>query len=134
MYINRVHLAGNLTRDPDHKLVGQNSNCKFGLAVNRKYTGKDGTKRDEVVFIDCEAWGKLADLINQYCVKGKPIYVEGRLCQDQWRDSAGNKRSRIYITAESMQFVPTGDKEEVRKQSSDAYSDEPPFHDNDIPF
>src|SRR3954462_7747841 len=82
---NKVILVGNLTRDPQLRyLPSQMAVCDFGLAVNHKYRTKNGEDREEVLFIDVSAFGKQAEIINQYCQKGKQILVEGRLKYDTW--------------------------------------------------
>jgi single-strand DNA-binding protein len=84
---NRVLLIGNLTRDPQLKfLPSQTAVVEFGLAVNRKWKTPQGEDREDVLFIDCAAFGKGAEVINKYCQKGKPLFVEGRLKFDQWED------------------------------------------------
>src|SRR5204863_5187719 len=82
---NKIILVGNLTRDPQLKyLPSQMAVVDFGLAVNHKFRTKTGEDREEVCFIDCSCFGKGAEIINQYCQKGKPILVEGRLKYDTW--------------------------------------------------
>lgn len=105
--VNRVVLLGNLTRDPQLKYVAnQTPVCEFGLAMNRKYKTAGGEQRDEPTFVDCAAWGKSAELINQYCQKGKSLYVEGRLKLDSWEDkNGGGKRSKLTVVVESFQFL-----------------------------
>ena len=81
---NKVFLMGNLTRDPQVKHLpghahGQMVVVEFGLAVNRRYKTADGVDKEEVAFVDCTAFGRQAETISQYCTKGKPIFVEGRL-------------------------------------------------------
>ncbi len=104
---NRVILAGNLTRDPELSYTPSNAAiCKFGLAVNRKWFSKaENTTREETMFIDCVAWAKSGELINQYCRKGKPILVEGRLNYETWTSSEGQKRSRHSVTVDNFQFL-----------------------------
>lgn len=103
--LNRVHFAGNLTRDPDLRaFTNESTVAKFTLASNRKVKS-GGLVKDEVVFVDCEAWNKDADALARYATKGRCLYVEGRLKQDQWQDKDGNKRSRLVIAVERFQFV-----------------------------
>ncbi len=103
---NRVVLMGNLTRDPQLKyLPSQTPVTEFGLAVNRRYT-VNGEQREETTFVDCAAFGKPAEIINQYCQKGKAILVEGRLKYDSWEDKqGGGKRSKLSVVVENFQFV-----------------------------
>ena len=104
---NKVILMGNLTRDPQLKyLPSQTAVAEFGLAVNRKFRTQQGEDREEVAFIDCSAFGKTGEVINQYFTKGRPILVEGRLKYDQWEDKqGGGKRSRLTVVVENFQFV-----------------------------
>lgn len=104
---NRVILMGNLTRDPQTKfLPSQTMVAEFGLAMNRKFRTQQGEDREEVTFIDCAAFGKTAELINEHFTKGKPIHVEGRLKYDQWEDKqGGGKRSRVTVVVDNFQFV-----------------------------
>lgn len=103
---NKVLLMGNLTRDPQLSyLPSQTAVVDFGLAVNRRWTGKDGQDRNEVCFVDCRAFGRLAENINKYLSKGRPLFVEGRLTFDTWTAQDGTKRSRHRVTVESFQFL-----------------------------
>lgn len=97
---------GNLTRDVELKtLPSDQSVAKIGLAVNRKFRTRDGENREEVTFIDCEAWGRTAEVMNQYLSKGRPVFIEGRLKLDQWQDKEGQNRSKLKVVVENFQFV-----------------------------
>jgi single-strand DNA-binding protein len=104
---NQVILLGNLTRDPQLKyLPSQTAVVEFGLACNRKFKGQNGEDREEVTFVDCSAFGKQAEVLNQYCTKGKPLFIQGRLKYDSWEDKqGGGKRSRITVVIENFQFI-----------------------------
>lgn len=103
---NKVLLIGNLTRDPQLSyLPSQTAVVDFGLAVNRRWTGKDGEKREDTCFIDCRAFGRQAENINKYLSKGRPLLVEGRLTFDSWTTQDGAKRSRHRVTVENFQFL-----------------------------
>jgi single-strand DNA-binding protein len=104
---NKVLLMGNLTRDPQLKyLPSQTPVVDFGVACNRKYKLQSGEQKEEVTFVDCSAFGKTAELINQYFTKGKPIFVEGRLRYEQWEDKqGGGKRSRLSVHVDNFQFI-----------------------------
>src|SRR3954468_14513816 len=104
---NKVILMGNLTRDPQLKyLPSQTAVAEFGLACNRKFRTATGEDREEVTFVDITAFGKQAEVINQYMTKGKPIFIEGRLKYDQWEDkNGGGKRSKLAVVAENFQFI-----------------------------
>jgi len=106
---NKVMLMGNLTRDPQVKhLPSSMVVAEFGLAVSRRFKTAAGEDREEVAFVDCTAFGKQAETIGQYCVKGKPIFVEGRLKFDTWEDKMGHgKRSKLTVVVENFQFLPS---------------------------
>lgn len=106
---NKVFLMGNLTRDPQLSYTpNQTAVVDFGLATNRRWTGKDGEQRDETCFVDCRAFGRMAENINKYLTKGRPVFLEGRLTFDSWTAQDGTKRSRHRVTVESFQFLPGG--------------------------
>lgn len=103
--LNKVLLVGNLTRDPELRYTPSGSAvCEFGLAVNRNWKGQDGSKQEETTFIDITSWGKQAEFINQYFRKGRRIFIEGRLKLDQWTSPEGQKRSKLSVVAENVQF------------------------------
>lgn len=103
---NKVVLLGNLTRDPDLRVTaGGASICKFGLACSRAFTTADGNRREEVVFVDIDAFGRPAEIIAKYATKGKPLLVEGRLRFDQWESASGERRNKLTIVLETFQFV-----------------------------
>lgn len=106
--LNKVMLIGNLTRDPELRVTPKGTAvCSFSLAVNRKFKGEDGqAEREEVTYIDVEAWGKTGENIAKYVTKGRPLYVEGRLRLDQWEDKiTKEKRSRMKVVCEHCQFL-----------------------------
>jgi single-strand DNA-binding protein len=105
---NRVILLGNLTRDPQLRYLPSSNTpvAEFGLATNRKFKTASGEEREEVCFVDCTAWGKQAEILNQYCQKGRPLFVEGRLKLDQWEDKqGGGKRSKLTVVVENFQLL-----------------------------
>ncbi|MGE3312100.1 MAG: single-stranded DNA-binding protein [Limisphaerales bacterium] len=104
---NKVILLGNLTRDPELRYTPKGQAvARLGLAVNRSYKTESGETKEEVTFIDIDAWGKQAELIGQYLKKGNPIFVEGRLKLDQWDDkTTGQKVSKLKVVMEGFQFV-----------------------------
>lgn len=103
---NKVLLMGNLTRDPELRYTANNQAvCNLGLAVNRRYTTSGGEQREETTFVDCEAWGRTAEILNQYLSKGRPVFIEGRLKLDQWQDQQGQNRSKMRVVIESFQFI-----------------------------
>lgn len=108
---NKVILMGNLTRDPELRVTaGGLSICKIGLAVNRVYNTKDGERKEEVTFVDVDAFGRQAETISKYLSKGRSIMLEGRLRFDTWETPNGEKRSKLGVILENFQFV--GGREE----------------------
>lgn len=106
---NKVILMGNLTRDPELRMTpGGMAICKLGIAVNRVFTTKDGEKREEVTFVDCDAFGRQAETLSKYMSKGRSLLIEGRLKLDQWETKEGDKRSKLGVVVENFQF--TGDR------------------------
>jgi single-strand DNA-binding protein len=111
---NKVMLMGNLTRDPQVKNLPNNTFiAEFGLATSRRYRTAAGEDREETAFIDCTAFGRQAEVISQFCRKGKPLFIEGHLKYDTWEDKQnGSKRSKLSVVVESFQFLggagPTG--------------------------
>jgi single-strand DNA-binding protein len=104
--LNKVMLMGNLTRDPELRYTPNNTAvCNVGLAINRRWRDQQQQQQEETTFVDCEAWGRTAENINQYLRKGRPLYVEGRLKLDQWEDKEGNKRSKLKVVVETFQFI-----------------------------
>ena len=96
--LNRVFLMGNLTRDPQQRFIASGQSVvEIGLATNRKFTTQSGEKREEVTFVDIEAWGKQGELIAKYLKKGNPIFIEGRLKFDSWQTKEGEKRSKLRV-------------------------------------
>ena len=104
---NKVILVGNLTRDPELRYTPSGKAiAKLGLAVNRRWTAETGEQREEVTFIDIDAFGKQAETISQYMKKGGAMLVEGRLRLDQWDDKqSGQKRSKLGVILEGFQFM-----------------------------
>jgi single-strand DNA-binding protein len=104
---NKVILLGNLTRDPQLRyLPSQTAVVDFGLACNRKWKAANGEEREEVLFVDCSAFARQAEVINEYCRKGRPLFIEGRLKLDSWEDKqGGGKRSKLSVVVENFQLL-----------------------------
>jgi len=102
---NKVVLMGNLTRDPELRAIPSGQNvCSFSLAVNRTWKNASGEQQEAVDYIDCNIWGKPAEIINQYMKKGSGILVSGRLQQRSW-EQEGQKRSKVEVVVEDFNFV-----------------------------
>ena len=145
---NKVLLLGNLTRDPQLSYTpNQTAVVDFGVATNRRWTGQDGSQREETCFVDCRAFGRTAENINKFFSKGKPIFLEGRLTFDSWTAQDGSKKSKLRVTVENFQFLPgtgggagPGPGAEPPEQGIDEPGPPPrgrpnePIPDSDIPF
>jgi len=109
MYINKVQLYGNLTRDPELKALPNGNNvASFGIATNRTYKDKDGNKQEQVEFHNITMFGRQAEVAHQYLKKGKPVYIEGRLQTRSWDDKdSGKKMYRTEIIVDNFQFGPS---------------------------
>ena len=141
--LNRVFLLGRLTRDPELRyLESGTAVAKLGLAVNRTYV-VNGERREEVCFVNVDAWGRTAENCHEYLRKGSQVLVEGRLVYRQWETDAGEKRSTIEVRAFSVQFLDRPDSSgdsgfgEPAERSAPARAAAPPVDDeidDDIPF
>ena len=127
---NQVTLMGNLTRDPELRFTSSGTALtKFGLAVNRKYKSGDDWKED-VCFVDITVWAKQAETCAEYLSKGSQVLLEGRLQFSSWETDDGQKRNKLEVVANSVQFLgrPGGGKAGREPDREDA-----PVKD-DIPF
>lgn len=133
---NRIILMGRLTRDVEIRHMGNNTAvANFGMAVNRKQKERD----DEVLYIDCTAFGRTAEVASQYLGKGDPVHVDGRLTLDQWDDKkTGERKTRHKVVVDSLQLMGgTGGKPKnapnMNYQSSSGFT-EVSNEIDDIPF
>lgn len=149
---NKVILAGNLTRDPELRYTPRGTAvAKLGLAVNRTFKTESGESKDEVAFIDVEAFGRQAEVLSQYLRKGRPILMEGRLRYDTWDDKqSGAKRSKLSVVLESFTFLDSGKGEgqpadpagvrtaqpapQAPPPAANHETDGPAVEDDDVPF
>ena len=101
--LNKAQLIGNLTRDPELRYTPSGAAvCTFGIATNRSWTTDTGEKHEESEFHNIVAWNKLAELCSQFLVKGRKIYVEGRLATRTWQAQDGAQRTRTEIVIDDM--------------------------------
>jgi single-strand DNA-binding protein len=107
---NKVILMGNLTRDPELRYTSKGTAiAKIGLAVNRVWRTETGEQKEEVTFVDVDAFGRQAETIGQYLKKGRPVLIEGRLRLDTWDDKqSGQKKSKLGVVLETFQFLGSG--------------------------
>jgi len=151
--LNKVLLMGNLTRDPEVKYTPKGTAVgDLAIAINDSYKAQDGTIKETVTYVDIEVWGRTAENCKQYLSKGRPIFVEGQLRLDQWETPQGEKKSRMKVRADRIQFLgggggreggggerraaPGGDTERpAARPASTVSEDRPPMpDDDDIPF
>ncbi len=104
--LNKVLLIGNLTRDPEVRVMSNGRPvCNFGLALNRSYKDSEGNRKEEVTFVDVECFGPRAEAVGRFFTKGRSIFVEGRLKLDQWESKEGEKRSALRVVLDNFEFV-----------------------------
>jgi len=109
--INNCFVLGNLTKDVELKYTKNGTPvCNFSIANNQDYS-KDGKEIKQVNFFDIQCWNNLSEVCNKYLKKGNKIAVEGQLKQDRWMDDSGNKKSKIMIIANNIQFLNTKNEE-----------------------
>ena len=148
---NKVILAGNLTRDPELRYTPKGTAvARIGLAVNRSWKSETGEMKEEVTFVDVDAFGRQAEVIAQYMRKGRPFLMEGRLRLDQWEDkNTHQKQSKLRVVLEGFTFIDSrggegGPSEGGRPRPSGASTPAPeappgeppasPPEEDDVPF
>jgi single-strand DNA-binding protein len=105
-FVNKVMLMGNATRDPLlRQLPSGTQVCDFGIATNRVYRTATGEEREETAFVDCTAFGRVAEIVAQYAPKGRQLFIEGRLHFETWDDKEGARRSKLSVIAENVQLI-----------------------------
>jgi len=103
---NRVLLMGNLTRNPEIRYTPSGTAVSdLGLAVNESFKNKAGETVEQVCYVDVVVWGRQAETASEYLHKGSPVFVEGRLQLDQWENQQGEKRSKLRVRADRVQFL-----------------------------
>ncbi|MBI1320719.1 MAG: single-stranded DNA-binding protein [Candidatus Hydrogenedens sp.] len=142
--LNKVFVAGRLTRDPELKYTGSGKPfCKLGIANSRYYKTKDGDRQEETTFVDVTAWGPQAEWIGERLTKGRPVIIEGRLRTSEWEDRAtGQKRSKLDVDAVRVTPLDWDDdgkgggssRPPQRSQQPRPREIEEPIPEDDIPF
>lgn len=123
--MNIVAITGRITKDLELKQAGQTQVTNFSMAVENPY------KKDDASFFDIVAFGKTAELLNQYCGKGSKIGVDGTLKQDRFTDKEGNNRSVVRITANRIEFLDTKQSNnQSQQQKGQAKPQQQPAQDN----
>jgi single-strand DNA-binding protein len=104
--MNLVILKGHLTRDPELKTTTSGvSVCDVGLAVNKRFQNRAGEVIEKTLFVDCTVWGKQAESLAKYMGKGSPVIIEGALQLEQWENERKEKRQKITVRANSVEFL-----------------------------
>ncbi len=125
--LNRVQLIGNLTRDPELRYTPSGTPvCTFGIATNRNWTTDSGEKKDEAEFHKIVAWNKLAELCSQFLVKGRKVYLEGRLATRTWQGQDGAQKSTTEIIISDMILLDSKRPEDDKMISEPAAEEEKP--------
>jgi single-strand DNA-binding protein len=110
MYLNKVMLIGNLTRDPEIKALPSGVKvASFSVATNRVWKDKNGVKQENVDYHNVVVFGRQAEIVGQYMKKGGSILVEGRMQTRSWDDASGVKKYRTEVIADRIQFGPRRD-------------------------
>ena len=147
MSFNKCILVGNLGKSPDLRYTPQGTPvCSFSMATNERRKGKSGEKEDVVTWFRVTLFGKQAEAAAQYLVKGRPVYIEGRLRVEEYKDREGKTRHSLEVTATDMQFIGGGNSDErperdssdtgvkARAVSASGFKSENDGSDDDIPF
>jgi single-strand DNA-binding protein len=137
--INKIIMVARLTRDPETKTVGSSTIVNFGVANNRSYSS-NGEKKEETHYFECEAWGKLAEIIAKYATKGKQVAIDGRLKYESWTGKDGSKASRVKIFVDGLQLLGSNENkaphsfEQAGTQVDNPLAGNDPFQSDDEPF
>ena len=124
--LNRVQLIGNLTRDPELRYTPSGAAvCSFGLATNRSWTTDTGEKHEETEFHRIVSWNKLAELCSQFLVKGRKVYVEGRLSTRNWTGQDGQQRSTTEVVIDDMILLDSRGQQQAAPPPRQAEDGEP---------
>lgn len=137
--VNKVILVGNLGRDPELRYTASGTAvATLNLATSRRYKDRDGNWQDQTEWHRVVAWGRTAEVVNQYASKGRQLYVEGRLQTRQWEDRDGNTKYTTEVVADSIQLLGPRGGADGGGGGSDGGShsepSDPPITDDDIPF
>jgi len=124
--MNKIIIIGHLGRDPELKYTPQGQGVtSFSVASSRKYKTAAGEQREETEWFNCSAWGKLAEVCNQYLTKGKQVYVEGRLKSRTYQAQNGETRVSLEVSVTEVQFLGGGQGQGGQGQGQQDQSEEP---------
>ena len=143
MPVNKAILIGNLGKDPELRYTPSGKAvATFSLATTERWTGQDGQKSESTTWHNIVAWGKQAEVIKEYLVKGRQVYIEGRIVNRSYDDKEGNKRYISEVVVQNFQFIGNkgdqgGGGKDYSQQQPDASQPAPPDTsggDDDLPF
>lgn len=127
MSINRVNISGNLTRDPEiRRTAGGTAVMSFGVAVNERAKDANGEWVDRPNFVDCTMFGTRAEAVGRYLSKGSKVAIEGRLRWSQWQTQDGQKRSKLEVIVDEIEFM-SRSEQQAYAPAADVYSEDIPF-------
>lgn len=132
---NKVTLAGNLTRDPElHVLPSGLPVFECGLAINHRWTDRDGNPKEEPCFVDIRMYGKRGEILHEYVKRGDPLLVHGRLRYETWTGRDGSKRSKLFVVFSEFEFIGKRRTEEPVPAPAAEDVGLPPPSAEDLPF
>ena len=141
---NRVMLMGNLTHNPEIRYTPSGTAVSdLRMAINESYKNKAGEMVESTCYVDVVVWGRQAETSSEYLHKGSPVFVEGRLQLDQWENQQGEKRSKLRVRADRVQFLSSPGQKNTEFSSAPAQqapaqpAAQPPAEiadDDDVPF
>ncbi|MDR3608088.1 MAG: single-stranded DNA-binding protein [Oligoflexia bacterium] len=157
MSVNKVILVGRLGQNPEVRYTPSGAAvANFSVATNESWNDKSGQKQERTEWHRVVVWGKLAELCNQFLVKGRQVYLEGRLQTRQWQDKDGQTKYTTEIQAQTVQFLGGNAGDQPQRQNNNqaqsqgqygsapamgapmgmdtGRADEPSFTEDDIPF
>ena len=143
MSFNKVILVGNLGRDPELRYTPQGTPvCSFSMATNERRKDKSGEMQDQTTWFRVTLWGRQAETASQYLIKGRPVYIEGRLRVEEWTDRDGKPRHTLEVHATDMQFIGAGaggagrseEAQAERTPAAEPATGQPDFAEDDVPF
>jgi single-strand DNA-binding protein len=124
--LNKIMIIGRLGRDPEMRYTPSGRPVTtFSVATSRSWNTSDGERRTETEWFSVVAWGSLAEICNQYLVKGQQVYVEGRLQSRSWEDNDGRRHTSVEIVANEM--IMLGDRRSPDEESDDEENNEDEF-------
>jgi single-strand DNA-binding protein len=117
--VNRVILVGNLGRDAELRFTGGGAAVsKFSVATTESFKGRDGERKEETEWHRISYWGKNAETVSQYLLKGKQVYIEGRLRTEKWKDKEGNDRTSVEVKADRVVLLGGGPRRDTEREES----------------